>query len=745
MSTEPIPATASGGAASGHSTRTSNRPSWLRALFPFLSWFPMTAQTLRADLLAGITVSLILVPQSMAYAQLAGLPVIYGLYAALTPVVVASLWGSLRQLHTGPTAMLSLMSAAAVVPFAAPGSPDFISISIMLALMVGVLRLLLGLFRLGLIINLLSHPVTIGFTSAAALIIGLSQVNKIINVPMPRSDFFLGDVKAVFEQLPNTHWPTVAFAVGAFLLIYGLQKILPRVPAVLVAIIIATAVSYAIGFDKPAKSSISAIDSAEIQADIVKLRDLGERIKQVRAARAEHQHGLSASSEHGEGEAAFRRLELEAAIKHDQVLLRMLESQQARLRDRLNRIYFKRAQTPEGPRFEREAHNAPESGGDDTRWRFNGLDGDLVKFTAGGEVVGKVPPGLPKFKAPALKWDLMLSLFASALVMALIGFMEATSISTAIAAKTKQRVNANKELVGQGLGNIVGSFFQSYTVSGSFSRSAVAAREGAKTGLTAIISAVGVLLVVLFMTPLLYHLPQAVLAVIIMIAVFGLIRFKALVRAWHIDKADATIGLITFVATLAMAPALANGILAGVGLTILLYLIRKMRPRIEILGRHPDGTLGGMDTHRLPPISESYIVIRFDGSLSFVNVSSFETRVLQAVARFPRAKAVLLIASGINTIDVSGIEKIMALSKQLEEAGVEFWLSSLKSQVRRVFDAEPVREWLSAHTVFKTKEHALAALEQRFGGAESVRSRTEARESLGDASPASSAEAERIT
>ena len=185
--------------------------NWLNNLFPFLRWFPMTGATLRADLIAGITVALILVPQSMAYAQLAGLPVVYGLYAAFIPVIIASLWGSSNQLHTGPVAMLSLMSAAALVSFATPGTAEFIQLSLMLALMVGVLRLALGIFRMGAIVNLLSSPVIVGFTNAAALIIGLSQLSKIIGVPFPRSEAYLADLWRVIEQIPELHWLTLLF------------------------------------------------------------------------------------------------------------------------------------------------------------------------------------------------------------------------------------------------------------------------------------------------------------------------------------------------------------------------------------------------------------------------------------------------------------------------------------------------------------------------------------------------------
>ena len=189
--------------------------SILLRLLPFLRWFPMSKDGIKADVIAGITVALVLVPQSMAYAQLAGLPVVYGLYASFVPVIVATLWGSSSQLHTGPVAMLSLMSAAALIPFATPGSADFIELSVMLALMVGVLRLALGALSLGAIVNLLSSPVIVGFTNAAALIIGLSQLSKVIGVPFPRTDSYLADLWRVVLQIPEAHLLTVVFAAGA--------------------------------------------------------------------------------------------------------------------------------------------------------------------------------------------------------------------------------------------------------------------------------------------------------------------------------------------------------------------------------------------------------------------------------------------------------------------------------------------------------------------------------------------------
>ncbi|MDA8258567.1 MAG: SulP family inorganic anion transporter [Betaproteobacteria bacterium] len=693
-------------------TRTT---PYLKRIFPFLSWFPMTRQSVRADILVGITVSLILVPQSMAYAQLAGLPVVYGLYAAFLPVIVASLWGSLRQLHTGPTAMLSLMSAAALIPYVAVGSEDFITLSIMLALMVGILRLAMGLFRLGLVVNFLSHPVIIGFTNAAALIIGLSLLNKLINVPMPRTEFFLGDLWVVLQQLGNTHWPTLMFGLAAFAIIFFLQKRAPRLPSVLIAIVITTIASYAVSFERNVKTDLDAIRDEGLRAQIVRLGEIAGEIKRNGEEMSHLQAQFSTLEERGEA-TLNEQLDVRSEIERRKLAIKKLTREQMDLRIQLHLVDITRQPQPDG-----EVHYVVAgriAGGEPVgvgHWRFGNIDGDQVRLTGGGEVVGTIPSGLPGFQVPQIDWKLVLPLLPAALIMALLGFMEATSISKAISAKTGQRIDTNRELIGQGLANIVGSFFHAYVVSGSFSRSAVAAREGARTGLFAIVSALGVMLVILYFTPLLYHLPQAVLAVIIMCAVFGLVRIRPMVQAWKVNRADAAIGIATFLATLAMAPALANGILLGVVLTIGLYLSRNMRPRAEILGRHPDGVLGGIDSYRLPAISDRYVVLRFDGSLNFVNVAYFEEVVLQALGRFPEAKAILVIGNGINDLDVSGGEMLRALTQQLREAGVELYFSSLKRQVMAAFEKGELAGAIPADHIFKTKEQALKAMDERYG------------------------------
>jgi MFS superfamily sulfate permease-like transporter len=308
----------------------------------------------------------------------------------------------------------------------------------------------------------------------------------------------------------------------------------------------------------------------------------------------------------------------------------------------------------------------------------------------------------------------MLALLPAAFVMALIGFMEATAVSKALAAKSRQRIDTNKELVGQGLANIVGAFFQSYVVSGSFSRSAVAGRAGAKTGLFAVVSALVVLVVLLFLTPYLYHLPQAVLAMIVMMAVFGLIRISPLVHAWKVQRSDVLAGLTTFVATLAFAPDIANGILIGMGLTAALFLLRTMKPRTAVLGRKADGTMGGIDANDLEPLGRQFVAMRFDRSLNYLNVAAFEDTVLEVLARYPEARGILVIGSGINEIDASGEDKVRELAQSLKQQGVVLMFSSLKAQVADVFERAGLIELLGPDKVFPSKEVAVEQARRRF-------------------------------
>ncbi len=689
--------------------------AWLTTLFPFLRWFPMSREMIRADLIAGVTVALVLVPQSMAYAQLAGLPVVYGLYASFVPVIVASLWGSSSQLHTGPVAMLSLMSAAALIPLASPGSADFIELSVMLALMVGILRLALGLFRLGAIVNLLSSPVIVGFTNAAALIIGLSQLSKVIGVPFPRTESYLADLWRVVLQLPSLHVATLLFALGAFLLILALKKKLPALPGVLIAVVVTTLVSALVSYENKTTATIEQIKDAKTVTAMKAFGQAEQRIETLTDEIAGLNQQANKLEKQGGLENIEKAAELRATASVRDHELKLLKKENTLRRVELHKMILQGVTIDDGQRIFYPQESLPQNiTGDDKSWRFSGVEDNQVVLSSGGAVVGTIPEGLPEFNVPTLKWDLILTLLPAALVMALIGFMEATSISKAIASTTGERVDTSKELVGQGLANIAGSFFSSYTVSGSFSRSAVAARTGARTGMFAIISAIAVVLVLLFFTTYLYHLPQAVLAVIVMMAVFSLIRIKPLLQAWRVDRVSASIGVITFVATLLMAPAIANGILLGIALTVLHYLIRIMRPRAEIVSRKDDGTLGGIDAHHLQPMSEFFVPVRFDGSLTFINVAYFEDMILEALSDFPRARAILVIGSSINEIDASGEEKVREIAQRLKETDVQLMFSSLKHQVMQVMQSSGLVDELGEDAFFADKQSALEALEERF-------------------------------
>ncbi|MDH3527327.1 MAG: sulfate permease, partial [Gammaproteobacteria bacterium] len=452
---------------------------------PFLCWTGelKKREILQADLIAGITVALVLVPQSMAYAQLAGLPPYYGLYASFLPGIIAALFGSSRQLATGPVAVVSLMTASALGPLAG-GSPElYVAYAIMLAMMVGIFQIALGLLHLGVLVNFLSHPVVIGFTNAAAIIIGTSQLGKLFGVTVETADHtYVTVFNTVVEAFQNTHMETMLMAILSLGIMVAMKRFVPKAPNVLTAVIITTLISWQIGF--------------------------------------EHM---------------------------------------------------------------------------------------------GGKVVGSIPAGLPALSMPTFDLHTMVQLISVTVAIAIIGFMEAISIAKAMAARTRQRLDANQELVGQGLGNIVSSFSHGYAVSGSFSRSAVNIDAGAKTGFSAVVTGLVVGITLLFLTPLLYHLPQATLAAVIIMAVINLVKIDPIKYAWKVQRHDGVVAIITFVLTLVWAPHLDKGIMAGVMLSLMLFLYRSMQPRVAALSRAPDGTLRDAEINKLETC-RNIALIRFDGS-----------------------------------------------------------------------------------------------------------------------------------
>ena len=685
-------------------------PLLLRFL-PFLRWLPYSGATFRADFVAGLTVALVIVPQSMAYAQLAGMPAYFGLYAAFLPVMVGALWGSSNQLGTGPVAVASLLTASSLTPLAAAGSPQFVALAITLTLLVGILQLTLGIFRLGVIVNFLSHPVIVGFTNAAAIIIALSQVNKLIGVPIGRSEHFLLDIWGVIQQLGETHMPTLAMGVAAIAIMWLIRKLAPSLPGVLIAVVLTTLVSWQIGFERNATARVDEIMEPEVQAllgEFARIEDRVADLNQQIAARSVEMKALR--SERGELSHELVTLNYETDLLR--VQLKDRENENRRRNRTIRSFVFVRVPGSDGQpaRLYPESKvppGTPSMGGQ--HWHIvRASKGDL-KLSGGGEVVGNVPEGLPSFAMPRFSLEMLGNLLSAAIVISLVGFMEAISIAKAMSAKTKQRIDPNQELIGQGLANLVGAFSQSYPVSGSFSRSAVNLNAGAMTGLSSVFTGLFVLLTLLFLTPLLYHLPQAVLAAVIIMAVIGLINFSAIKHAWQASRHDGIAAIVTFVVTLLVAPHLDTGILVGAGLAIVLYLARTMTPRVAILGRHPDGSLRDARVHNLPA-SDIVTAVRFDGRLYFANVSYFEDAILEAVAANPGAHALLVVGNGINELDASGEEVMRHVVERLRQSDVSVAFSGLKKQVTDVMRATGLYAFIGEKNFFATADQALEAI-----------------------------------
>ncbi len=573
--------------------------SWLMSLLsdwkdrftPYKDWIGelKSPAVLKADAMAGLTVALVLIPQSMAYAQLAGLPPYIGLYASFLPVMVAALFGSSRQLGTGPVAVVSLMSAAAMQPYAALGPETMIAYSAMLALMVGVFQMSLGLLRLGVLVDFLSHPVVIGFTNAGALIIATSQLPKIfgLNVKADQFEHAYEFWWATVTALTDTKMTTLIIGAFALTTLMVLKKYAPRLPGVLITVLITTVLSWAVDYE-----------------------------------------GM------------------------------------------------------------------------------------------GGSVIGVIPQGLPTFSMPnvSLDFQTLSSLLVTAAIIGLIGFVEAISIAKAMASQTRQRLSANQELVGQGLSNIVSGFSSGYTVSGSFSRSAVNFASGAMTGFSSVVTGLLVALTLLFLTPLLYHLPQATLAAVIIMAVVNLIKIAPVKHAWKVEPHDGIVAVVTFVATLAFAPHLDKGILLGVVLSLGLFLYRTMSPALVEVARDVDGTMRDAAAHSLKT-SESVAVYRFDGDLYFANTGYLEGKLLNNVAKKPGLKVLILDMESIDQVDSTGEEMLEKLADRLKFAGIEFYIARTKLRVYEAFQRSGLAKHIGEERFFRERKYAIHYAKEQFGDA----------------------------
>lgn len=571
--------------------------AWLYQLFkdiplrftPFLSWIGELKQfsVLKADALAGLSVALVLIPQSMAYASLAGLPAQVGLYASFLPVIIAAVLGSSRHLATGPVAVVSLMSAAALqgVLGANPDPTTFIAYSAFLALIVGVIQLSLGLLRLGVLVDFLSHPVIVGFTNAAALIIASSQLSKLFGLKVPDLEHQYEVVWYTIKSLGHSHWPTVAMAGFSLFTLLVLRRYAPKLPNILITVVIATVLAMLTGYEE-----------------------------------------------------------------------------------------------------------------------------------MGGKVVGKIAAGLPELSIPSISAHHLVQLIASGLVIALVGFVEAISIAKSIAAQTRHPLSANQELVGQGLANMVSGIFQGYAVSGSFSRTAVNYASKARTGFSSVVTGLLVALTLLFFVDWLYHLPQATLAAVIMIAVLGLIKFEPLRHAWKVTYHDGIVGIVTFITTLVVAPHLEYGIMAGVLLSLGLFLYRTMSPHFAEVSRHPDGSLRDINRHNLVS-SETVGIYRFDGDLYFANSGYLEGKLLNSVAQKPKMKVLVLDMESVDQVDSTGEEMLIRVADRLKGLGIEFYLARVKMPVCKAFQRSGLTAHIGEERFFRERTEAVCHAKEVLGDA----------------------------
>lgn len=688
--------------------------STLRRLLPFLEWFPVSSVLLRSDLIAGITGALVLVPKAMAYAQLSGLPVHFGLYVAFVPAILGALWGSSRQLATGPVAIISLMTAAAITPLAAPFSGDFISLALLLTLMVGIIQFAMAAMKLGTIVNFVSHPVILGFMNAAAVIIGLSQLDMLLGIPKGRSDSFLMDMWEMLGYLPQIHLPTLAMAAFALVLMLALKRIaLVSKLNVLIAVVVTIVVSQLSNFEHKSTAAIDHILDPNTRELLSTYTEADERVKELAA---------SATA----GAARLRSLEASnpraaAQLRHQIHVMQidasdLLAQNKARLRT-INRLRFERPQDSEPAGVSLHLAGKLPAGlqSDGRPWRIKRIDKGELILIGGGDVVGRVPQGLPAFRIPTITLEGILSLLSAAIVIALVAFMESIAMAKAMAAKTKQRIDPNQELMGQGIANLGGAFFQSYPACGSFTGSAINLQSGAKTGFAMVFNGLFVVCTLLFLTPYLYHLPKATLGIIILFAVTSLITPAALKHTWRASRSDGLVALTTFVVTLIAAPHLDKGILVGASLAILIFLYRTMKPRVAQLGRHSDGTLRDLLVYPNMPTSENVVALRFDDALYFANAPFFEDAVLAAVADNSRVKYLLVVGSGINQIDASGEEVVRHLVERLSATGITIVFSGLKKQILDVMRRTGLFDLIGADNFFPNEERALIAIYRLLG------------------------------
>ncbi|WP_456378562.1 SulP family inorganic anion transporter [Lutibacter sp.] len=545
-------------------------------IFPFLDWLQGYKKSwLKGDLLAGLTVGIMLIPQGIAYAMIAGLPPIYGLYTAMIPQFIYAFFGTSRQLSVGPVAMDSLIVASGVGVIATVGSEHFIELAILLAMLMGIMQVAFGIFRLGFLVNFLSKPVISGFTSAAALIIGLNQLKHLLGINMHRNNQLQYLIIDAFKHSSEINVITLIIGICSILILVLMKRYFKKMPAALIVVILGVL--------------------------IVKIFHLDE---------------------------------------------------------------------------------------------------------FGVKIIGDIPEGLPHFKLQKFDLETIKELSPIALTLALIAFMEAISVAKAIEAKhMNYKVIANKELIALGLGNIVGSLFQSYPSTGGFSRTAVNDQAGAKTPFSAIIAALVVALTLLFLTPLFYYLPKSVLAAIIMVAVFGLLDFKVPNQLWKYTKRDLIILNVTLLVTVSVG--IKEGIIIGVILSLVMLIYKSTKPHVAILGNVPNTYLyRNIKRFSQLIVKKDILIIRFDAQLHFANTTYFKDVIYkEAHKKGKDLKIIIIDGESLNNLDSSGVYALDEIVNYFKRKDISLYFSGLKG---------PVRDTLYKSNIIKNigQEHCFMSIQE---------------------------------
>lgn len=564
----------------------------LAKYLPILDWGRYyDRSTLTNDLVAALIVTIMLIPQSLAYALLAGLPPEMGLYASMLPIIFYAIFGTSRALAVGPVAVVSLLTVAAVSKIAVPGTSEYIVAAITLAFLSGLILFALGLFRLGFLANFLSHPVIAGFITATGIIIAVSQLKNILGIDA--HGHTIPDLsRSLAHNLSGLNWITAVIGVVTTGFLFWVRKgLLPLLDSLGVA---------------PRIASI-----------IVKAGPI-------------------------------------AAIVATTLVV----------------------------------------------WFF-----DLT--AKGVQVVGDVPKGLPPFTMPSLSMDMWSNLIGAAILISIIGFIESVSVAQTLAAKKRQRIDPDQELIGLGAANLGASLTGGFPVTGGFSRSVVNYDAGADTPAAGAYTAIGLAGASLFLTPLIFHLPKATLAATIIVAVLSLVDFSVLKKTWHHSKADFAAVISTISITLLMGVEL--GVSAGVTVSILIHLYKSSRPHMAIVGQVPK-TEHYRNILRHDVLTDPEILtIRVDESLYFANTRYLEDRIYDEVAQQLELQHVVLMCSAVNTIDMSALQSLEAINERLYAGGVTFHFSELKGPVMDQLSATGFLDVLSGE-VFLSQHNAQTTL-----------------------------------